>query len=91
MSCEDYKKAELYCKKEGYEIEGKLAFDPYIGWVDLTDKYEIGYIVLCDLNEFMGYCPSCDNWIQVTEDYGHCDESAFFTEEDVKDEQRKED
>ena len=55
----DINQAYELCKEKNIKLQGKLRYDPYVGWIDEKDSY---YCILCELNEkeednnCIGYC-----------------------------------
>ena len=51
--------AIIYCQDNGIPIKGQVAFDGYLGFVDLSNEHLNGYCILCDLNMANELCNGC--------------------------------
>ena len=49
--------AEQFCNDNKVKIEGKLAYDPYLGFIDVSPKHENENCIVCDLNIDEDCCP----------------------------------
>lgn len=65
--------AKKKVEEGGSRVVGELVFDEYLGWIDKDKSWgECGYIILCWLNEDIGFCPKCEHYLGEEDGIGYC-------------------